>query len=134
MYRLNELHDGIILIDDIDISLLGLRDLRSRLSIILQDPILFAGSVRRNKDPFNEADDKLLLDALMKVGLINRSEMEIMSLSYNFESNSKFHLDHVVEEDGINYSLGEKQLISFPRALVRNSKILILDEATSSVD
>lgn len=134
IYRLNEIQEGSICIDGTDISLLGLRELRSKLSIIPQDPVLFTGSIRRNLDPFNEVDDKLLLDALMKVGLINMSEMELMLLSYKFDSASKFHLNYTVEEDGINYSLGEKQLISFARALVRNSKILILDEATSSVD
>lgn len=134
MFRLNELQQGKIFIDKIDISSLGLRELRSKLSIIPQDPILFSGTIRRNLDPFNEADDKILLDALMKVGLINVSEREIMSLSYEYDLRSKFHLNHIVEEDGTNYSLGEKQLISFARALVRNSKILILDEATSSVD
>lgn len=134
VYRLNEIQEGSICIDGTDISLLGLRELRSKLSIIPQDPVLFTGSIRRNLDPFNEADDKILLGALMKVGLINGPEMEIMLLSYKFDSSSKFHLNYTVEEDGINYSLGEKQLISFARALVRNSKILILDEATSSVD
>mmetsp|Transcript_5884 Transcript_5884/g.7152 ORF Transcript_5884/g.7152 Transcript_5884/m.7152 type:complete len:1359 (-) Transcript_5884:1928-6004(-) len=134
MFRLNELQQGKICIDDIDISSLGLHELRSKLSIIPQDPILFTGTIRRNLDPFNEADDKLLLDALIKVGLISMSQREIMTLNYEDESGSKFHLNHVVEEDGNNYSLGEKQLISFARALVRNTKILILDEATSSVD
>lgn len=134
IYRLNELQSGRIMIDDIDIATLGLHDLRSRLSIIPQDPVLFSGSVRRNLDPFNENDDIQIIEALIKVGLIGESEKEIMIQGNQNGSENKFHLDHIVEEDGINYSLGEKQLISFARALVRNNKILILDEATSSVD
>ncbi|MCP8719280.1 MAG: ABC transporter transmembrane domain-containing protein [Asgard group archaeon] len=117
LYRLTELEKGRIEIDGVDISQIGLYDLRSKLSIIPQDPVLFQGTVRRNLDPFNEHSDTSLWDALRRSGL-----------------DQKFHLDQIVDDDGSNFSLGERQLLAFARALVRDSKILILDEATSSVD
>ena len=132
LFRINELSSGSIVIDDIDISKIGLEDLRSRLSIIPQDPILFVGSVRRNLDPFNQHEDLVLLDALRKAHLISANEKELM-IREELQDH-RFNLDHVVEENGDNYSLGEKQLLSLARALVRQTKILILDEATSSVD
>ncbi|RCK54406.1 Oligomycin resistance ATP-dependent permease YOR1 [Candida viswanathii] len=117
LYRLTELEKGRIEIDGVNISDIGLYDLRSKLSIIPQDPVLFQGTIRKNLDPFNEHADAKLWDALKRSGL-----------------DEKFQLDQNVEDDGSNFSLGERQLIAFARALVRDSKILILDEATSSVD
>ncbi|KAI3404492.2 hypothetical protein KGF56_002684 [Candida oxycetoniae] len=157
LYRLSELESGKIEIDDIDISTLGLRDLRSKLSIIPQDPVLFRGTIRKNLDPFGEHSDDKLWDALRRTGLIEESRLEavkkqtkVSSATTTTAANSekgdatatattttplnKFHLDQTVEDEGSNFSLGERQLIAFARALVRDSKILILDEATSSVD
>lgn len=141
LYRLTELESGTILIDGLDISDLGLFDLRSRLSIIPQDPVLFQGSVRKNLDPFNEYSDEKLWDSLRRSGLVNEDVLEETKLTkydpknkVGFEQLHKFHLDQIVEDEGENFSLGERQLIALARALVRNSKILILDEATSSVD
>ena len=146
LYRLSELESGKIEIDGIDISTLGLRDLRSKLSIIPQDPVLFRGTIRKNLDPFNEHSDDKLWDALRRTGLIEGVRLEAVKKqikSHNTEEKldnsaattlNKFHLDQTVEDEGSNFSLGERQLIAFARALVRDSKILILDEATSSVD
>lgn len=118
LFRLAELEEGLIEIDGVNVADIGLKDLRSKLSIIPQDPVLFKGSIRSNLDPFSQSTDSAILDALRKVGL----------------TDAKFNLDHIVEDAGGNYSLGEKQLISFARALVKESRILVLDEATSSID
>lgn len=131
LFRLSELSSGRIIIDDVDISTIGLTDLRSKLSIIPQDPILFRGTIRSNLDPFGDFSDEALLDSMKRANLI---EKEIVHSSELTSMKHKFELGHVVEEEGSNYSLGERQLIVFARALVQNSKILVLDEATSSVD
>ncbi|EGV65694.1 P-loop containing nucleoside triphosphate hydrolase protein [Yamadazyma tenuis ATCC 10573] len=141
LYRLCELASGRILIDGLDISNMGLFDLRSRLSIIPQDPVLFQGSIRKNLDPFSESTDEKLWDSLRRAGLIDETVLEKIKATkfdpknkMGFDQLHKFHLDQNVEDEGENFSLGERQLLALARALVRNSKILILDEATSSVD
>ncbi|ODV61657.1 ATP-binding cassette transporter YOR1 [Ascoidea rubescens DSM 1968] len=146
LYRLAEISEGKILIDGIDISKLGLKDLRSKLSIIPQDPVLFKGTIRSNLDPFNECLDDDLWDALVRGGLIEEEFLGYMRYQEKYgeiyESVNKFHLNRMkkfglnesVEDNGLNFSLGERQLLALSRALVRNSKILIMDEATSSVD
>ncbi|CDF88753.1 ZYBA0S03-01178g1_1 [Zygosaccharomyces bailii CLIB 213] len=139
LYRINELNHGRILIDNINIADLGLYELRSKLAIIPQDPVLFKGTIRKNLDPFNEKTDDELWQALVRGGAIAAEELEQTKLDKPDGSGShskmhKFHLEQKVEEEGSNFSLGEKQLLALTRALVRNSKILILDEATSSVD
>ncbi|AOA64756.1 ATP-binding cassette (ABC) transporter [Komagataella phaffii CBS 7435] len=137
LYRINELAGGQIVIDDVDISTLNLYDLRSNLSIIPQDPVLFKGTIRKNLDPFGEKEDDVLWAALLKSGIVeSSSELEQVKLQKKKgqEELHKFHLDQVVEDEGSNFSLGERQLIALARAIVRDSKILILDEATSSVD
>lgn len=128
LFRIVEIAGGKIEIDGLDIKKLGLYDLRSKLSIIPQDPVLFEGSIRKNLDPFNERSDMELLDALRRSGLIADGELK------NIQRNHKFHLESVVEDEGSNFSLGERQLLALARALVRRSRILIMDEATSSVD
>ncbi|ODV97104.1 hypothetical protein PACTADRAFT_48860 [Pachysolen tannophilus NRRL Y-2460] len=135
LYRLAELANGEINIDGINIAKIGLNSLRSKLSIIPQDPVLFRGNIRKNLDPFNKHNDDELWGALRRSGLIEESELsKVKCQALTDPQLHKFHLDQVVEDDGSNFSLGEKQLIALARAVVRNSKILILDEATSSVD
>lgn len=141
LYRLTEVETGKITIDGLDVSDMGLFDLRSRLSIIPQDPVLFQGTIRKNLDPFQEFTDDTLWDALRRSGLLDEFTVDRIRNTkydpkndYNYEDLHKFHLDQIVDNEGQNFSLGEKQLLALARALVRNSKILILDEATSSVD
>lgn len=122
LYRLVELSSGTISIDGVDISRIGLKELRTQLSIIPQDPVLFTGTVRFNLDPFNAHSDSELWDALRRAHL----DAYIRSQGLG--------LDTLVEERGSNFSVGQRQLICMARALLRRSKILVLDEATASVD
>ncbi|KAL1863269.1 ATP-binding cassette transporter yor1 [Paecilomyces lecythidis] len=130
LFRLVELSGGSITIDNININTVGLSDLRSRMSIIPQDPTLFKGTVRSNLDPFSTHSDLELWSALRQAGLVDSEQNHNETAALQ----NRVTLDTPVDDQGQNFSLGQRQLMALARALVRNSQIIICDEATSSVD
>ncbi|XP_031639952.1 multidrug resistance-associated protein 1-like, partial [Contarinia nasturtii] len=122
LFRIVEAAGGSIVIDGQDISKLGLHTLRSRLTIIPQDPVLFSGPLRFNLDPFAEKSDDEIWRAL-----------ELAHLK-SFVEETSLGLNHEVAEGGENLSVGQRQLVCLARALLRKTKVLILDEATAAID
>ncbi|CAL9770494.1 unnamed protein product [Musa acuminata subsp. burmannicoides] len=122
LFRLVEPAGGRITIDALDIATIGLHDLRSRLGIIPQDPTLFHGSVRYNLDPLGQYTDQQIWEVLDKCQLQEAVQEKHKGL------------DSLVVEDGSNWSMGQRQLFCLGRALLRRSRILVLDEATASID
>ncbi|KAH6913154.1 ABC protein [Coprinopsis sp. MPI-PUGE-AT-0042] len=129
-------YSGAISIDGVDISTLGLRTLRSKISIIPQDPTVFSGNVRTALDPFSLYDDARLWDALRRSFLVGPETPEPKEGSHEDSgaSSTRITLDTVLEAEGSNLSVGERSLLSLARALVKDTKVVVLDEATASVD
>ena len=120
LFRLLEADKGKINIDDIDISSIGLEMLRKNLTIIPQEPTLIEGTLRENVDPTENYSDEKIIEVLKEVGLDDFLEGK--------------NLEYKIENNGNNISIGEKQLICIARALIKKSKIILMDEATANID
>ncbi|KAJ1996036.1 hypothetical protein GGI26_000617 [Coemansia sp. RSA 1358] len=150
LLRFIEASKGRVVLDGINIAKIGLEDLRRNVTIIPQDPVLFNGTIRFNLDPFNEYPDEILWDALRRTFLVlernsqfNNAEIRVVEGANGIDNEAPMlermsgiftSLDADIKENGQNLSLGQRQLVALARALVRRSRLIIMDEATASVD
>ncbi|WFD27284.1 hypothetical protein MNAN1_002280 [Malassezia nana] len=152
LLRLSEATQGSVIIDGVDTSQIGLENLRRNIAILPQEPLLFSGTLRSNLDPFGRFDDARLWDAMHRSYLTAASASQPGTGAVTpvvgqdgqplpadqqpvpTKALTRLTLDSIVDEEGANLSVGQRSLVSLARALVKDSKIILLDEATASVD